>query len=304
MRQIEKEERLEREKMEMEREAERERIALEKEKMAFEIRRMELLNQNNNNNRENEESQLSKADLKKFPSYKQGDLVEAFLTSFERTASDFSLREAEKMIILRSLISGKMAEVYADMPIELSKDYSEFKKLVFLRFGINSEHLRQKFRKLTKRSDETYTQLGFNLERCLDRWLEQENVQTFQQLKAIVGLEQFYSLLHGELKYLVQEKKPSDIRQTAQIADFISQIRGPVNYEGRGMRKTWDPKYSKELGQGQPKMDGHFVDKTSGQSQSRNQILEGKEKSEKFTNKSSWGDKICFACQGLSLIHI
>uniref|UniRef100_A0ABM5GF04 Uncharacterized protein isoform X2 n=1 Tax=Pogona vitticeps TaxID=103695 RepID=A0ABM5GF04_9SAUR len=293
---LEKEERMR--QMEMEREERERQFELEKQRMALEIRRMELLNQNNNNNRDNEESQLSKADLKKFPSYKQGDSVEAFLTRFEKAASDFSLREAEKMVVLRSLISGKMAEIYADMPVELSKDYSEFKKLVFLRFDINSEHLRQKFRKLTKKSDETFTQLGYNLERCLDRWLEQENVQTFQQLKNIVGLEQFYSLLRGELKYLVQERKPTDIRQAAQIADFISQIRGPVSYEEKGMRKTWDPKYSKEPGQGQAKMGSHFVGKTSGQSQSRNPILEGKEKSEKFTNRGSWGDKICFACQG------
>ena len=64
------------EKEKMEREAERERIELEKERerMAFEIRKLELMNQNNNNNRDSgtEPSQLSKSDLKKFPTYKQG----------------------------------------------------------------------------------------------------------------------------------------------------------------------------------------------------------------------------------------
>ncbi|XP_078246884.1 uncharacterized protein LOC144588290 [Pogona vitticeps] len=302
MKQLEKEERIERERIalekeKMEREAERERIALEKEKMAFEIRRMELLNQNNNNNRENEESQLSKSDLKKFPTYKQGDCPENFLKIFERSCDDFSVRETEKMIILRSLLSGKMADVYADMPVELSKDYSEFKKMVFNRFGINSEHLRQKFRKLTKRSDESYTQLGFNLEKCLDRWLEQENVKTFQELKNVVGLEQFYSLLHGELKFLVQERKPTDVRNAAQIADFISQIRGPSCYEGRGVRKTWDPKFSKEQAQRQTKVGGHFSEKPSEQGQHSKQVLEGKEKLERFDGKSSWGERICFICK-------
>uniref|UniRef100_A0ABM5EWB8 CCHC-type domain-containing protein n=1 Tax=Pogona vitticeps TaxID=103695 RepID=A0ABM5EWB8_9SAUR len=283
----------------MEREAERERIALEKEKMAFEIRRMEILNQNNNNNRDSgtEPSQLSKSDLKKFPTYKQGDCPENFLKIFERSCADFSVRETEKMIILRSLLSGKMADVYADMPVELSKDYSEFKKMVYNRFGINSEHLRMKFRKLSKKADESYTQLGFNLEKCLDRWLEQENVKTFQELKNVVGLEQFYSLLHGELKFLVQERKPTDVRNAAQIADFISQIRGPSCYEGSGVRKTWDPKFSKEQAQRQTKVGGHFSEKPSEQGQHSKQVLEGKEKLERFDGKSSWGERICFICK-------
>ena len=118
------------------------------------------------------------------------------------------------------------------------------------------------------------------------------------KLKNVIGLEQFYSLLYGELKYLVQEKKPSDVRQTAQIANFVSQIRGPVHFEGKYMRKTWDPKYSKGLVQSPPKMGGHFVEKPSEQGQPKKQFLEGKEKLERFAGKSSWGEKICFACQG------
>ncbi|XP_078233562.1 uncharacterized protein LOC144583533 [Pogona vitticeps] len=61
------------------------------------------------------------------------------------------------------------------------------------------------------------------------------------------------------------------------------------------MRETWDPKYSKGLVQSPPKMGGHFVDKTSGQSQSRNQILEGKPKPDEKDSKYS---RKCYFCQG------
>ena len=104
---------------------------------------------------------------------------------------------------------------------------------MFARYGINAEHLRQKFRTLTKKPDESYTQLGANLARYLDKWLAQEKVQTIQQFKNIIGLKQFYSLLHGEIKYLVKDKKPLDLKQTAEIADFISQIRKPMYSEGK-----------------------------------------------------------------------
>ena len=103
------------------------------------------------------------------------------------------------MIFLRSQIIGCLAEVYAEMPIKMIKNYSEFKKLVFARFGINAEQLRQRFRTLSKKPDESYTQLGANLAKYLDKWLAQEGVQTIQQFKNIIGLEQFYSLLNGEI---------------------------------------------------------------------------------------------------------
>ncbi|XP_078234076.1 uncharacterized protein LOC144583658 [Pogona vitticeps] len=68
-----------------------------------------------------------------------------------------------------------------------------------------------------------------------------------------------------------------------------------LNYSEENMRETWDPKYSKGLVQSPPKMGGHFVDKTSGQSQSRNQILEGKPKPEEKDSKYS---RKCYFCQG------
>ena len=69
--------------------------------------------------------------------------------------------------------------------------------------------------------------------------------------------------------------------------------------EGKNMRKTWEdyPKYSKGLVQSQQKVGSHFGGKPSEQGQAKSQILEGKEKLERFAGKSSWGEKICFNCQ-------
>ncbi|XP_078242488.1 uncharacterized protein LOC144587040 [Pogona vitticeps] len=90
-----------------------------------------------------------------------------------------------------------------------------------------------------------------------------------------------------EAKQKELEKKPKEGTQV--------KAQQNLNYSEENMRETWDPKYSKGLVQSPPKMGGHFVDKTSGQSQSRNQILEGKpkqdEKDSKYTRK-------CYFCQG------
>ncbi|XP_078248527.1 uncharacterized protein LOC144588886 [Pogona vitticeps] len=291
----EMEERLERERRE-EREKQRQfELALEREKMAFELRKLELMNQNNNNNRDSEGGQLSKADLKKFPVYHKGDCPEVFFSLVERAFVDFSVRETEKMTIMRSLISGSLAEVYSEMPQELMRDFAEFKKLVFARHGINAEQLRQRFRSLTKKPEQTFTQVGAQLVRLLEKWLSQEGTETFQQLKDLIALEQFYSVLHGELKFQVRERKPKSVAEAAEIADFIYQIRKPLGEEKSvGKPKETYSKYSQGPGKSQQGGGAHGEGKPSDM-KLRPQILEGKpkqdEKDSKYTRK-------CYFCQG------
>ncbi|XP_078246503.1 uncharacterized protein LOC144588161 [Pogona vitticeps] len=288
MRQLEKEERLERERMEMERE-------LQREKMAFELKKLELMNQNNNNNRDSEGGQLSKADLKKFPVYHKGDCPEVFFSLVERAFVDFSVRETEKMTIMRSLISGSLAEVYAEMPEELMKDFAEFKKLVFVRHGINAEQLRQRFRSLTKKPEQTFTQVGAQLVRLLEKWLSQEGTETYEQLKDLIALEQFYSVLHGELKFQVRERKPKSVAAAAEIADFISQIRKPLG-EGKSVGKPKETysKYSQGPGKSQQGGGAHGEGKPSDM-KLRPQILEGKPKQDERESKYT---RKCYFCQG------
>uniref|UniRef100_A0ABM5G5P2 SCAN box domain-containing protein n=1 Tax=Pogona vitticeps TaxID=103695 RepID=A0ABM5G5P2_9SAUR len=296
-RQFELERERERERMEKKERLEREKIALEKERMAFELRKLEMMNQNNNNNRDSEVGQLSKTDLKKFPVYHKGDCPEVFFSLVERAFVDFSVRETEKMTIMRSLISGSLAEVYAEMPVELMKDFAEFKKLVFARHGINAEQLRQRFRSLTKKPEQTFTQVGAQLVRLLEKWLSQEGTETFQQLKDLIALEQFYSVLHGELKFQVRERKPKSVAEAAEIADFISQIRKPLGAEGKSIGKPKETysKYSQGPGKSQQGGGAHVEGKPSDMKPPRPQILEGKPKPDEKDSKYS---RKCYFCQG------
>ncbi|XP_078234087.1 uncharacterized protein LOC144583660 [Pogona vitticeps] len=293
VREMEEREREKQRQFELERE--REKIALEKERMAFELRKLEMMNQNNNNNRDSEGGQLSKADLKKFPVYHKGDCPEVFFSLVERAFVDFSVRETEKMTIMRSLISGSLAEVYAEMPEELMKDFAEFKKLVFARHGINAEQLRQRFRSLTKKPEQTFTQVGAQLVRLLEKWLSQEGIETYEQLKDLIALEQFYSVLHGELKFQVRERKPKSVAAAAEIADFISQIRKPLG-EGKSVGKPKETysKYSQGPGKSQQGGGAHGEGKPSDM-KPRPQILEGKPKQDERESKYT---RKCYFCQG------
>ena len=62
------------------------------------------------------------------------------------------------MIVMRSQISGELAEINSQMPLDQARDYEECKNLVLSRFEINAELLRWKFRALTKQPEESYSQ--------------------------------------------------------------------------------------------------------------------------------------------------
>ena len=99
-------------------------------------------------------------------------------------------------VILRSQI-GVLEEIYSQMPLEEARNYEAYRKLVYFRFGVDAEHLRQKFRSTSKNADESFAQLGARMKQFLNKWLEQEHVTSLDQMKNVFGLEEFYSILQG-----------------------------------------------------------------------------------------------------------
>ncbi|XP_077790714.1 uncharacterized protein LOC144328922 [Podarcis muralis] len=190
------------------------------------MRRLELTVLENRNNSNNTDGQKQmKIDLKRFPEFRDKDSPEAFLVSFEIACHDFQVREEDKMMILRARISGPLAEIYAQMTEEQSQNFEVYEQLIYTRFGITSEQLREKFRSVTKVREETYAQLGAKIKTYLTRWLEQENADTVPKIREVIALEQFYDTINGQLKYLIKERNPKTIEEAAGLADKINEIR-------------------------------------------------------------------------------
>ena len=62
---------------------------------------------------------------------------------------------------------------------------------------------------------------GAKLIQCLDKWMEWENVTCLDQMKNVVGLEQFYSILPGELHYLVKDKNSKNLLQASDSVTSV-----------------------------------------------------------------------------------
>ena len=46
-------------------------------------------------------------------------------------------------------------------------------------------------------------------------------------MRNMFGLEQFYSILPGELCYLVKDRDPKNVQQASEYADSISESKDP-----------------------------------------------------------------------------
>ncbi|XP_078239043.1 uncharacterized protein LOC144585766 [Pogona vitticeps] len=296
-RQMEIREKAEQEKRQLEAEAQKRQLELEiREKEMqhqLEMRKLEMASLNSNNSNSTNEG-ISK--IKKFPQFKKGDCPESFLILFERACWDYGVTEQERMLILRSFISAEMSEIYVSMSEDQARNYEIFKKLVYSRFGITSEKLRQKFRQLSKKPDESYSQFGANLVRYLQKWLEQSQVRTLEDMQHLIELEQFYSALPAELRYLVRDKQPKTVQQTNESADLISEIRNSKYSEVKLDRNFEERKReTRDFHKTNKNTDGsHFRERPSEQYQQKGKSFEGKGDRNPYNEQRNL--KTCFGC--------
>ena len=106
------------------------------------------------------------------------------------------------------------------------------------------------------------------LPKSLNKWMERENVTSLDQMKNVVGLEQFYSIFPGESRYLVKDKNPKNVLQACEFADSISEIRDHQFSEVKIDRKVWDnrrrgPAPSRDYLRSTQATGNHFGDRPS-----------------------------------------
>ena len=119
---------------------------------------------------------------------------------------------------------------------------------------------------------------------------------SLEQMKSVIGLEQFYSVLPGELKYLVRDKKPKNIQEASETADSINEIRNPRLFEVEIGTKVWDDRrrgprdYLRNI----QATGSHFKGKPSELSHQKHNSFEGK--GDKYPYFEPRANKTCYVC--------
>lgn len=119
----------------------------------------------------------------------------------------------------------------------------------------NSESLRQRFRRFHYREvsgpREAFSQLW---ELCC-RWLRPE-VRTKEQIVELLVLEQFLTVLPGEIQNWVQKRCPENGEEAVTLVEGLEREPGRPEHSV-GSRRALDPRSAQHQGKGCPKRQQH-----------------------------------------------
>ena len=97
------------------------------------------------------------------------DDVEAYLTTFERQMVAYEVPRRRWTFKLAPQLSGKAQQAYAAMDADKSNDYDKLKEAILLRYDIDQESYRQRFRATKRKDGETNRELTTRLQDLVEK---------------------------------------------------------------------------------------------------------------------------------------
>lgn len=182
--------------------------------------------------------------------------VDKFFAHFERVATTLKWPKAVWTMTLQCVFTGKAQEAYSSLSLEDAADYEKVKQAVLRVYSLVPEAYRQKFRGYQKPEGLTHVEFIREKELLFDRWLNSQDVTTFQALRDLVILEDFQNCLPQSVATHVGEHKDLTPARAAVLADeyVLSHKRvntasakfPPANTSPSKLSKTFvsDPVYS------------------------------------------------------------
>ena len=203
------------------------------------------------------------------------DNVEHFLATFERIAAQQKWPKEVWATQVAGLLSGKAMAAYAALTPEDAVVYNKVKEAILMRYEINEETYRQRFRQDRKKGGESYREYADRLGDHFTRWVASQSIA----LEELMMLEQFLTGVPEDLQIWLRERKPTSLRQAATLADDYALAR-KSGHRATATNST-RPQENPAIGnQGQPQRDRPL----------NNSIRH--ERSQTNTR----GDKKCFQC--------
>ena len=201
---------------------EREKMELERSKMNHELE-LERLRAGGSQHRA---SGLDPKLKFKVPTLTDSTDIETYLAAFENIASTHGFDESQWVAILVPYLSGKALEAYTKLPLALAKDYAALKKAILVRYCLNAETYRHKFRTTKRKDGESFTEFTVALEHSFSHWVSMEEVDSFQGLIQLCVKEQAISSCPAEMRNWLKEKSPKTLSDLNELGDQYVAIYG------------------------------------------------------------------------------
>lgn len=154
------------------------------------------------------ESMAVSANLRLMPQFSDGD-PDTFITLFEHVAASRRWSDADKILLLPCMLTGKAQMAYFSVCGQENLTYEIVKTTVLKAYQLTGEAYRQKFRQSVKAERLTHVELVDELTSQFRRWCLAENVSTFDQLSQLIFLEQFKNALPARVVTYLNEREPN-----------------------------------------------------------------------------------------------
>ncbi|KAG1926960.1 hypothetical protein F2P79_024577 [Pimephales promelas] len=166
------------------------------------------------------------------------DDIEQFLTTFERMATACRWPQANWAIRLVPLLTGKARGAYVAMDGNDAEDYKKVKEAILMKYQINAEIYRQRFRSSEILPDENPRELYVRLKDLFSKWVKPERC-TIQQLSELIILEQFMRMINSDMAVWIKEHDPATAEEAAKLAETYLAARQEAQHSCGARSQKW-----------------------------------------------------------------
>lgn len=152
------------------------------------------------------------------PPFRESE-VDCYFNVFERIAATLNWPKSVWPLLLQCKLVGKAQEVCTSLTLEDSLNYDIVKATVLRAYELVPEAYRQKFRKCEKTATQTYVEYAREKSVLFDKWCQASKVQTFDNLRELMLMEEFKNRLPEKIVIYLNEQKTTSLADAAVLAD-------------------------------------------------------------------------------------
>ena len=145
--------------------------------------------------------------------------VKKYFSHFERVATTLEWPENVWPLLLQCVFTGKAQEVFSALGLEQALRYEDLKTAILQAYELVPEAYRQKFRKTRKSEQQTFVEFAREKERLFDRWCSSQKVDSREDLRQLVPIEDFMNCLPEAVAVHLSEQEVQRLNEAAVLAD-------------------------------------------------------------------------------------
>ncbi len=172
--------------------------------------------------------------------------LDAFFSLFESIADDWGWNNAERTLLLQSVLEGKAQEVFISLSPVDRRDYKIVKDAVLKAYELVPEAYRRRFRAWRKGERQTHVEVAQELINHFNRWCTSLEVDSFDRLCDLMVLEQFKNIIPERIATYINEQKVKTAAEAAVLADeFVLIHKNSNDYQKEHHYENLDRPMSK-----------------------------------------------------------